>query len=100
MNIYAGLNVSDKTTHICVFDFDAAVLRRDVVASDHDVLAKWFGRHCTGLAQVVVENGPLSTVPYHSKKVREVPVEYSCARHAKGVLAAAKLGRSQPDCRG
>jgi transposase len=30
MTIYAGLDVSDKTTHICVVDGDGAVLRRDV----------------------------------------------------------------------
>lgn len=40
MTIYAGLDVSGKTTYICVVDFDGAVLRRDVVASDPDVLAK------------------------------------------------------------
>jgi transposase len=41
MNIFVGLDVSDKTTHICVVDGDSAVLRRDVVATDPDVLAKW-----------------------------------------------------------
>lgn len=61
MMIYAGLDVSDKTTHICVVDSDGAVLRRDVVASDPDVLAKWFERHCNGLKQLVLETGPLST---------------------------------------
>lgn len=38
MKIYAGLDVSDKPTHICVVDSDGTVLRRDVVASDPDVL--------------------------------------------------------------
>lgn len=46
MSIYAGLDVSDKTTHICVVDADGKVLRRDVLASDPDVLAKWLTRHC------------------------------------------------------
>jgi transposase len=50
MTIYAGLDVSDSSTHICVVDGDSAVLRRDVQATDHDVLAKWLnaefrGRH-------------------------------------------------------
>ena len=39
MAIYAGLDVSDKTTHICVVDVDGKVLRRDVVASDPEALA-------------------------------------------------------------
>ena len=41
MTLYAGLDVSDKTTHICVVDGEGKVLRRDCVASDPDVLAKW-----------------------------------------------------------
>lgn len=87
MTTYAGLDVSDKTTHLCVVDSDGAVLRRDVVASDPDVLAKWLGRHCPDIAQVVLETGPLSTFLYHGMKERDVPVECICARHAKGVLA-------------
>lgn len=49
MTIFAGLDVSDKMTHVCVVDGEGTVLRRDVVASDPDVLAKWLNRHCRGL---------------------------------------------------
>ncbi len=45
MSIYAGLDVNDKTTHICTVDAEDSVIRRDVVASDPDVLAKWLERH-------------------------------------------------------
>lgn len=88
MSIYAGLDVSDKTTHICAVDADGNILKRDVVASDPDMLAKWFGKHCHGLMRVVLETGPLSTFLYHGLVERDVPVECICARHAKGVLAA------------
>ena len=44
MSIYAGLDVSDKTTHVCGVDNEGSVLRRDVVASDPDLLAKWLDR--------------------------------------------------------
>ena len=37
MTIYAGLDVSDKSTHISVVDGQGAVVRRDVVASDPEV---------------------------------------------------------------
>ena len=47
MPIYAGLDVSDKQTHICVVDGDGVVIRRDVVASDPDVLARWLKRRGT-----------------------------------------------------
>jgi len=53
MSIYAGLDVSDKTTHICVVDIDGKVFRRDVVVSDPDVLAKWLNKHCTDLVVAI-----------------------------------------------
>lgn len=87
MTIYAGLDVSDKTTHLCVVDADGVVLKRDVVASDPDVIAKWLGKHCPSLIRVVLETGPLSTFLYHGLIERSIPVDCICARHAKGVLA-------------
>lgn len=87
MSIYIGLDVSDKTTHICVVDVEGRVLRRDVVASDPDVLAKWLDRHCAGLVRVVLETGTLSTFLYHVLAGNGVPVECICAHHAKGVLS-------------
>jgi transposase len=88
MSIFAGLDVSDKTTHVCVVDTDGVVLKRDVVASDPDLLAKWLGKHCPGLIRIVLETGPLSTFLYHGLVERGIPIECNCARHAKGVLAA------------
>jgi transposase len=64
MTIYAGLDVSDKTTHICVVDGDG------------------------GLMRVVLETGPLSTFLYHGLVERNVPVVCICARHAKKALSA------------
>jgi transposase len=88
MTIYAGLDVSDKQTHICVVDAEGVVLRRDVVASDPEALAKWLKRHCPGLVRVVLETGPLSTFLYHGLVERAVPVICICARHAKKALSA------------
>jgi transposase len=87
MTIFAGLDVSDKTTHICVTDGDGVVLRRDVQATDPDVLAKWLSKHCPGLVRVVLETGPLSTFLYHGLVERKVPVICICARHAKPFLS-------------
>ena len=95
MTIYAGLDVSDKTTHICVVTSEGAVIRRDVVASDPEVLAKWLKRHCPGLVRVVLETGPLSAFLYHGLEERNVPVICICARHAKGVLST-RVNKSDP----
>lgn len=88
MPYYAGFDVSDKLTTICVVDADGAILRRDVAPSDPEELTKWLARHCPGLARVVLETGPLSTFLYHGLAERDVPVVCICARHAKGVLSA------------
>lgn len=63
MTIYAGLDVSDKTTHICVVDADGTALKRDVVASDPEVLAKWLSKHCpnSDCDWVSVNERPLSS---------------------------------------
>jgi transposase len=66
------------------------------VSSDPDVLSKWFDRHCTVIAQVVLETGPLSTFRYHGLKERDVPVDCNCARNAKGVLANLELDPETP----
>jgi transposase len=88
MMLYAGLDVSDKSTHLCVVDGEGAVVRRDVVASDPDVLAKWLKRHVPDLSRVVLETGPLSTFLYHGLVERDVAVICICARHAKKALSA------------
>jgi transposase len=92
MGIYAGMDVSDKTTHLCVVDAEGLVIRREVVSSDPEVVAKWLNKHCAGkhggLARVVLETGPLSTFLYHGLVERGVPVICICARHAKKALSA------------
>jgi transposase len=88
MTIYAALDVSDKATHICVVDGEGDVARRDVVASDPEVLARWLKRHCPSLVRVVLETGALSTFLYHGLVERDVPAICICARHAKKALSA------------
>src|SRR5579863_7019552 len=100
MMIYAGLDVSDKQTHICVVDAEGAVIRRDCVASDPEALGKWLKRHCAGLTRVVLDTGPLSTFLYHGLVERAVPVECICARHDKGVLSARINKSDVHDARG
>jgi transposase len=87
MIIYAGLDVSDKTTHVCVVDGAGGLVWRGECATDPEVLAKTLRRHAPGLVRVVLETGPLSTFLYHGLIERSVPVVCICARHAKGVLS-------------
>jgi len=88
MTIYAGLDVSDKTTHICAVDADGKVKWRDVCATDPEVLAKTLMKRFPDLSRVVLETGSLSAFLYHGLVERGVPAVCICARHAKGVLSA------------
>jgi transposase len=95
MTIYAGLDVSDKTTHVCVVDGGGALMWRGVCATDPEAIARILGRHARGLVRVVLETGPLSTFLYHGLVERGVAVICICARHAKGVLSA-RVNKSDP----
>jgi len=54
MTIFAGLDVSDKTTHVHVVTSDGINVWRGVCASDPDVIAKTLGRHAKGVERVVL----------------------------------------------
>jgi transposase len=95
MGIYAGLDVSDKTTHVCVVDGEGAVLWRGVCATDPAEIARTLGRHAAGVERVVLETGPLSAFLYHGLIERGVAVTCICARHAKGVLST-RVNKSDP----
>lgn len=87
MAIFAGLDVGDKATHLCVVDGEGLVVWRGACATDPEVLATTLRRHAPGLDRVVLETGSLSAFLYHGLVERDVPVTCICARHAKGVLS-------------
>ena len=76
--VYAGLDISDKATQICLMDRDGAVAWRGKCASDPEVisvlLAKQVARLGVVLVRAVLETGPLSVFLYHGLREREVPV--------------------------
>ena len=88
MSFYLGLDVSDKTTHLCAVDADGQVCWRGVCATDPEAIAGAIERHCSPVTRVILETGSLSPFLYHGLIERGVPVVCICARHAKGVLSA------------
>lgn len=54
MKIFAALDVSDKTTYVCVVDGDGAIVWRGVCATDPAVLAATLARHAPGLERVLL----------------------------------------------
>ena len=95
VEVYAGLDVSEKMTHVCVADGSGIVVWSGARATDPDVIAWTLKSRALGLARVGLETGPLSAFLYHGLAERGVPVICVCARHAKGVLSA-RVNKSDP----
>jgi transposase len=95
VEVYAGLDVSDKMTHVCVADGSGKIVWAGACATDPEVIARTLKSRAPGLARVVLETGPLSAFLYHGLNERGVPVTCVCARHAKGVLSA-RVNKSDP----
>lgn len=95
VEVYAGLDVSDKATHVCVVDAAGAVVWAGACPTDPEAIAKTLKARAPGLGRVVLETGPLSAFLYHGLAERAVPVICVCARHAKGVLSA-RVNKSDP----
>lgn len=95
MSIFAGLDVSDKATHLCVVDGAGVIMWRGFCATDPEEIAKTLRRHARQVERVVLETGPLSAFLYHGLAERSVPVICICARHAKGVLST-RTNKSDP----
>lgn len=95
VEVYAGLDVSDKMTHLCVVAGSGEVIWSGACATDPEVIARTLRTRAAGLVRVVLETGPLSAFLYHGLVERGAPVVCVCARHAKGVLSA-RVNKSDP----
>lgn len=73
VQIYAGLDVSDKSTHICLVDEAGSPVWCGVCASDPQVLADVLKKRWPEVARVVLETGALSSFLYHGLVERRVP---------------------------
>jgi transposase len=93
--VYAALDVSDKTTHICIVDREGTIAWRGVCATDPMALATVLKKRCPDVVRVVLETGALSAFLYHGLNERGVPAICVCARHAKGVLST-RVNKSDP----
>lgn len=93
--IYAGLDVSDKTTHICAVDIDGKVAWRGVCATDPEGLANTLEACSPGLVRVVVETSTLSSflypaiTPCHRNRKIERSYEHKKQYGSSGTLSVA-----------
>jgi len=91
--LYAGLDVSDKKTNICIVDEKGELHWQGLCVTDPGSLKRALNKHAPHLEKVIFETGPLSCFLYHGLIKRGLPAACICARHAKGVLST-RLNKS------
>jgi hypothetical protein len=55
--VYAGLDISDKSTHVCVVDGSGGVIWAGACATDPEVIARTLKIRAVGLVRVILETG-------------------------------------------
>ena len=100
MKYYAGLDVSLKSTAVCVVDHAGTVIKEGMVNSDPQAITTFLVE--TGLAfeGVGLEVGSLAPWLYHGLSESGLPVLCLETRHAKAALQAQTVKNDRNDARG
>lgn len=103
MDVYIGLDISLKTTHVCVVDVNGGPVDEGAAASEPDAVDGWIrGRgEARGwtVRRIVFETGQLST-HFHHELSGAWPVTSIDARHANATLKAQRNKTDKNDARG
>ena len=83
---YVGLDVSLKTTAICIVDDTGKIMREGMVASDPEAIATFIASHAPDVARVGLETGATATWLWTELSKIGLPVICIDARHAKAAL--------------
>lgn len=95
-----GLDVSQKTTAICVVDGDGKTIWRGVCASVPDQIEAMVRRHAGDDARVGVETGAMTPWLVHALRGRGLEVICLDARHARAALKMQINKTDQNDAEG
>ena len=95
-----GLDVSQKTTAICVVDTNGARIWRGVCASNPDQIEAAVRRHAGDDAKVGVETGAMTPWLVHELRERGLHVICLDARHARAALKMQINKTDQNDAEG
>jgi hypothetical protein len=97
---YAALDVSDKTTHVCVVDKEGTIIWRGVCATDPEALATVLKKRCPAVIRVVLETGPLSSFLYHGLIERGLPAICVLLARVKRPCALQTWGKKLAETKG
>ena len=74
MEHYAGIDVSLESASLCVVDATGRIVREAKVASEPEVLIRWFRGLGLAVARIGLEAGPLSQWLYAGMRDAGLPV--------------------------
>ena len=100
MEHYAGIDVSLESASICVVDASGRIVREAKVASEPEVLIRWFGGLGIAVARIGLEAGPLSQWLYAGMRDVGLPVELLETRHVRAAFKAMPVKTDRKDARG
>jgi transposase len=86
MERYVGLDVSLKSTAICIVDAKGKIVREGTVVTDPGAIASFIASHVPDAVRIGLESGATSTWLWTELKQLRLPVICIDARHAKAAL--------------
>ena len=86
MTKYVGLDVSQKTTMLCIVDGEGRRLWRGECASSPEQIANAVLQHAGAGARIGIETGPMTPWLVHELRSRDLDVTCLDARHARAAL--------------
>ncbi len=97
MDHYAGIDVSLKSSSVCVVDAGGKIVREGKVASEPEALIGWFGSLGLGLARIGLEAGPLSQWLFAAMREAGLAVELIETRHARNAFKTMPVKTDRKD---
>jgi len=98
MTYYVGLDVSVKTTSVCIVDEAGKIVKERSLATEPEVIAAWLGKTGLSFERVGHEAGPMWL--HEGLAKLDLPVVCVEARHMQTALAAMRNKTDRNDARG
>jgi transposase len=87
MTTFAGLDVSQAKTSVCIVDERGCVTWRGICLTAPGAIAQTLARRASSLERIGLESGPLAPWLVHELRALELPVVCLDARHARATLS-------------
>ncbi len=100
MKYYAGLDVSLKSTAVCVVDHEGTMIKEGMVNSDPQAITAFLVETGLDFERIGLEAGSLAPWLYHGLLAADLPVVCLETRHAKAALKAQTVKTDRNDARG